>query len=338
MRKRNTTPLYIIAGIGAAAALVIPIYATNNKLEMEGLENLNKSNVASDEAKAKYDNWHEAKIPEYVKDVNERKYWQINNLLVEKYNNCHLPISYPSGKRRSEALGVDRIFIGKDSIFVMYNVVSKYGDEYSTYSPLCEMKIEGASNLDYDTIYSAIQQHNGTMIDLCYLGMNSAYNKSFFNLMKAKKDFKYHALLSKNGNEVKLVDGYGRQVSRHGIPREADLLIEVNTNGETYYDLVDISLIPLGVDANQSQLNQMDLKLDKIEMSVHKTMREEFDWMSLNNEYNENYKVQTAEVTDTLSQKRTYDYNDYLNYLQSRQKISNVDMPIKGDIELNIEL
>ena len=161
------------------------------------------------------------------------------------------------------------------------------------------------------------------------LGQNTGYNKKFYDYATTKKDFKYYSVLSNAHNKVTLLDGSGLRLSNFSVPRFGELFLEVEENGKVYYDLVCLNMLPLTDSATESQFDQMTYKMDEIDASVAHTMEEKFDWMSENLKYNENFKNKQQEQSQstelnqpktTLSQKRTYNYNDYLRYLELQSK------------------
>ena len=340
MRKRNTTPAYVALAFLGSAAVVVGIYASNNKLELDGELKNGLNNASSEQAEQKYKDKIADKVPTYIKDEQAKYYWEVNNLLLEKYNEKHKPLSIKSNEFASEALTVERIFVEDNNILVLYDVVSKKDGKFSTYKSLCEIHCKDATNAPGYSDLKEFVKNGSIKYEAARLGQNTGYNKKFYDFATTKEDFKYYSVLSNAHNKVTLLDGSGLRLSNFSVPRFGELFLEVEENGKVYYDLVCLNMLPLTDSATESQFDQMSYKMDEIDASVAHTMEEKFDWMSENLKYNENFKNKQQEQSQstelnqsktTLSQKRTYDYNDYLRYLEllSRKRdMKNSEVPI----------
>ena len=136
--------------------------------------------------------------------------------------------------------------------------------------------------------------------DVCEVGKDEKNITDFYTLATQGEKSPLREILQNNNYTAELVDGnINVRTESGGLPRQSTLLIQAGNDDETKFYIVSARLKDLGEDATNEIYQERLSNPKKSTISIQETMTEPFDWMSLNLQYNENYKSQQNEQAES---------------------------------------
>ena len=235
--------------------------------------------------------------PEEVEQKEEEKYyWQVNNKLLEIVNNSFSDIEDEEAAVGYEALSVKNIYFNGGKLYVVCDTVLRNETRYESYDSLYEITV-GQQFDGYENLFKSLEgKENAQVVKIVDFKQKDGKKfQDFYHIVTTNETSIVCDLIEQEGATATLVGGNLSIMKEDIPPIGANLFVKVVSGEKEEYHLVNVFLTGIGLGSTEEDYQAAINDPTRIAVNNKYVMTEAVDWMSLNLQYNENYKSQQSE-------------------------------------------